>query len=372
MSNEQPLQPCEICGKTEAPGEDEKYDDLFTPARPGSKAAQLGLDKERLCGRCACAQFIGSYWNGTPDRKRTPIEQYVLPAGQYFSPSKGNRVVYVKRDDLWMNGKYGGGNAKLRGAEIRLRGLQESGITHVAMMDAKTSRAGWGVADLCKALGMKYTGFFGRRKGQLTTIPYDRNQFEIVKEKDIEALPYFQQRAAAAGAELIAMPASRVYPMYYKARKYCQERGIYLLPMGLQLTEAMLSVAGEASTLPRKLITGTVVCVVATGTMFAGMLMGLKGTPRVIGVYIGMTSGEINGRVKSDPEAIVRNRIKGLLPAGFEPMPFEIKLSDREYYDRDDYPCPFSCDPWYDRKCWRWLCEHIAELEGPILYWNIG
>lgn len=346
-----PIQPCEICGKLSPPEEDDKYDDVYFPVRPGSWAANHSYDKERLCGRCACAQFIGSYWNGSPYErgKHTPIEQYLVKGVD------GDRLIYVKRDDLWNKARYGGGNAKLRGAEVHLRRLQEQGITHVAVMDARTSRAGWGIAELCRDLGMRCTVHYGRRKDERGTIPY------------------FQQMAAKAGALLEEMPASRVYPMYYKARIISQKQGIYMMPMGLQLSEALLSVAGEASNLPVELLNGTIICVVATGTMFAGLMLGLRSyDTRVIGVYIGMTSGEICGRSKCDPEAIVRNRIKGLLPAGFEPIPFEIKLADREYYDADNYPCPFNCDPYYDRKAWRWLCEHLNELRGSITYWNIG
>ena len=37
-------------------------------------------------------------------------------------------------------------------------------------------------------------------------------------------------------------------------------------------------------------------------------------------------------------------------------QPCEIALADREYCAEDNYPCPFPCDKWYDRKAWRWLC----------------
>lgn len=340
------IQPCEMCGKTTPPNEDDKYDDVYTEARIGSKAFKLGLGTERLCGRCACAQFIGSYWNGSPEKKLVPIEQYHLPFV--------NRTVFVKRDDLWNGAKYCGGNAKMRGIEVHLRGLIDRGIQHIAVMDSRTSRIGWGVAELCRDLKLKCTVFYGTLK------------------KDTGLVPIFQQRARDAGAQLFEMPASRIYPMYYKARIYCRENNMYLMPMGGQLNESMLSISGEVVTLPANLRKGTIVCVVATGTLFAGLLLGLHDAGRVIGVYIGMTSGEVSGRTRSDPESIIRGRIRGLLPQGFDPVDFEIQLGDREYYDEDNYPCPFNCDKWYDRKAWRWLCQNIHELDDPVLFWNIG
>lgn len=345
MVNNNEIQPCEMCGKTAPPNEDDKYDDIYFPTRPGSRAVKLGYAQERLCGRCACAQFIGSYWNGTPDRLRTPVEEYRL----------FNRTVYVKRDDLWNNGKYGGGNAKMRGIEVHLRQMISGGIKHVAVLDSRTSRIGWGVAGLCRDLGLRCTVYYGTRQSERG------------------AVPYFQQKAKEAGAELIEVPASRIYPMYYNARIECQKRDVYLLPMGGQLTESLLSVAGEARSLPLELTTGTIICVVATGTMFAGLLVGIKGTCRVVGVYIGMTGKELKeGKSKSDPERIIRRRITSLLPSGFEAIPFDIVLGDREYYAEDNYPCSFPCDKWYDRKAYRWMCEHIDELNDPICFWNIG
>ncbi len=340
------IQPCEICGRTDPPQKDDKYDDVYSPARPGSKAAALGLEKERLCGRCACAQFMGSYWDGDRTKHHTPIEQYILRG----------RTIFVKRDDQWNGGRYGGGNAKLRGAEIYLRSLQQRGVDHVAVLDSRTSRGGWGVAELCRDLRMGCDIYYGMRKAE-------RGQ----------PAPYHQQQAQKAGATLIEVPASRIYPMYYNARIDCHKRGVYLMPMGLQMSESLLSVQGEAQSLPKELKRGSIVCCVATGTMFTGMTMGLHGTKaEIIGVYIGMTSGELTGRVGSNPEAIVRRRIQGLMPDGFDSAPFDIRFAGVEYYGKDEFPCPFNSDPWYDRKAWHWLVDHLDELKDPVVFWNIG
>lgn len=347
MSDSTVVQPCEICGKTSPTDADDKYEDIYSPARPGSLAAIAGLKEERLCGRCSCAQFLGSYWNGDPNKKgQTPIEEYQVRGC----------TVYVKRDDLWMGGKYAGGNAKLRGAMVHLRALQAQGIDHVAVLDARVSRGGWGLAQICQEIGIKCTVFYGVLKG---------HEHEV---------PYFQQQAAKAGADLHPFQAAKVSIMFFRARAICKEQGVHLVPMGLMFPEAMLSVAGEVSATPPNLLTGDFIVCVGTGMMISGILLGIPGAnlQHLYGVNVGMTDMELNGTSKTNVEQRVANRIRRTIPSGLDPYPFTIKLADRVFYDADDYPVPFQCDQWYDRKAWRWLNEHINELKDPILFWNIG
>jgi hypothetical protein len=42
------------------------------------------------------------------------------------------------------------------------------------------------------------------------------------------------------------------------------------------------------------------------------------------------------------------------------------------YADRVDTPVPFPCNPYYDRKAWKWIVENRAALPGEIVMWNIG
>ena len=52
-----------------------------------------------------------------------------------------------------------------------------------------------------------------------------------------------------------------------------------------------------------------------------------------------------------------------------------IKVYNTQYAFEDmmaDYEVPFPCNGTWDRKAWWWLEQNIEQLEGDILFWNIG
>jgi hypothetical protein len=51
---------------------------------------------------------------------------------------------------------------------------------------------------------------------------------------------------------------------------------------------------------------------------------------------------------------------------------FKLVVSDCKYSDPFTDPCPFPCNPWYDRKAWHWLRYNVGSLVPPVLFWNIG
>jgi hypothetical protein len=54
-------------------------------------------------------------------------------------------------------------------------------------------------------------------------------------------------------------------------------------------------------------------------------------------------------------------------------IPLNIRKSEYLFENRlDGYEAPFPCNQFWDIKQWKWLEENIDELEGTILFWNIG
>ena len=55
------------------------------------------------------------------------------------------------------------------------------------------------------------------------------------------------------------------------------------------------------------------------------------------------------------------------------PIPLNIRKSEYLFENRlDGYETPFPCNQFWDIKQWKWLEENIDQMEGTILFWNIG
>ena len=80
----------------------------------------------------------------------TPIEHY----GE----------IDVKREDLCLSLDDGElampQLAKLRGAEGLLQMLKDQGYENIGVFDTRVSKAGWGVAGLCKKIGLQCHAYF--------------------------------------------------------------------------------------------------------------------------------------------------------------------------------------------------------------------
>ncbi len=65
--------------------------------------------------------------------------------------------------------------------------------------------------------------------------------------------------------------------------------------------------------------------------------------------------------------------IKKTLKKSGIPIPLNIRKSEYLFENRlDGYEAPFPCNQFWDIKQWKWLEENIDQIEGTILFWNIG
>ena len=65
--------------------------------------------------------------------------------------------------------------------------------------------------------------------------------------------------------------------------------------------------------------------------------------------------------------------IKKTLKKSGIPIAMNIRKSEYLFEDRlDGYEAPFPCNQFWDIKQWKWLEENIDQIEGTILFWNIG
>lgn len=266
----------------------------------------------------------------------TPIEEYAIDG----------ITVYVKREDLSTNPPMPP-LAKMRGAyELAVKKKKE-GYKVLGHADTIFSKAGLGLAIICRELGLR------------CVVGYPQHKDAPTPPQHVEARNY--------GAELLPLKGGRVSINYYRTRNHVQALGGYMYPWGVCCPESVLAVAVEALTVPDELLTGTLVMCVGSATMISGVLVGVETLPNVIGISSGVTNHKqmrtirqyIAAQANPSRVAELDHRLTLVPPI----MP---------YNDECAAPVPFPAHPNYDAKAWFWLTQHIHELKQPILFWNIG
>lgn len=259
-------------------------------------------------------------------------------------------TVHVKREDMACS--HPGPNfSKIRGLANWINKLPP-GIP-VGVLDTFHSHGGWGVSYLCAAVNRPCYVFYP----------------VFVKDK---GLRYQQQMAQGLGSTLIGLPAGRSAILYHTAKRRLAEitdgQGI-MVPNALKVKETI-----EASALelleytPLELTYGTWVVSVSSGTICAGVVKGLAQLTGGKDVKVIAHMG-----YSRSTDAVHHYICKSADEPLWE-LP-KITLLDEHYEYKDKVSTdgiPFPCNQFYDAKTWRWLEKHAAELEQPIILWNIG
>lgn len=271
----------------------------------------------------------------------TPVEQYEV---------KG-RPVFVKREDLCVEPP-GPPFSKVRGIVAFLAGLKSKGVKTVAYLENSTSMASWGVSWAAQALGLKAVIFAPEYKEPKMPLEFHRQMWG---QFNPEIVPY--------------------RPMIQKAdwhAKHKQFKALYpdasfMLPLGLPFEQTRDETAAEVQR--SRGMWGSLVINIGSGTICSGVVRGLEGSAtQIIAVWCS---------AKAEDPMATRERIlakAGVLDFGGNCFSLDVIPNDMKYGEPDLYPCPFPCNPYYDRRAWHWLCENIDDprLRDPILFWNIG
>lgn len=270
--------------------------------------------------------------------EHTPIEQYVL---------KG-RKVDVKRDDLVGDGvvfprwcKIGGIKALLEDNSIISK---DKPLVHFS---ASQSWTGWVLSRLCKELGISFISAFGDTK----VFP------QFLKDKVIEN-----------GGELLPLKHHMPSILRNRLKTMAKDNDWQVLPYGFEhslyisyMKERMYRVLKEKDYDHLVVSSGSGVTMVGLCQAFLeidDMNELLMGSDKR--VHTALTGSE-----KTVLRVLERNDVDTRC-VGMYNTPFEFK--DR----MSDYSVPFDCNEFWDKKSWWWLEQNIENLQGEILFWNIG
>lgn len=262
------------------------------------------------------------------------------------------RTVYVKREDLCINKV---AFSKVRGVYSHMKKRPESVI---GVLDTYHSKAGWG----CSVIGKKLN------KMVVVYYPFYKGQTELRK---------YQVECLKNLAEVRGLPAGRSCILYHQAKKHLKENypNSYMMPNALQLPESISENSKEVMTVPADLLHDTTVVIsISSGTIAMGVLNGfnLRNSNNDFHIHMGYSRSM---------KTVIKNFYEIVLPTstifGRSKIRFDVIDEGYNYKDFVKYDCPFPCNPYYDLKAWKWMCENINNeklfpKKEKILFWNIG
>lgn len=283
--------------------------------------------------------------------QNTPIESYDI----------NSTIIFVKREDLACLPP-GPPFAKVRGLLPVLLKYKEQGFKTFGYLDTSTSMAGWGVSYFCKQLGLNSVVFYPKYKNNEER---HNQKYQLEKWKNLNA-------------EIIPiLTPGRAIVNWYQAKKILKSKypDSIMLRQGLPFEETITEVGKQVllNFQQIKKIKSIVVCI-GSGVMTAGIIRELVQMNISISVYGVMVLKKNQNKLKEKiyKFAKINPKFPGFFLKKSEKIKLQIIDAGYEYAQSENCFCPFPCNPYYDRKAWKWMVENLMYIPKPILFWNIG
>ncbi len=269
----------------------------------------------------------------------------------------GELDVLVKRDDLCCDPP-GPALAKIRGVVPHLMKRSEDVI---GVLDTRCSRGGWAVAYVAKQLGKRCFNFFPQYKHEPPM--YAPTELRVS-----------QRHANELGAQCISVPAGRSNVMFYQARAMLRDLApgamTYMMPNALKMEE---TISGNAEEARQTVLTNeltTLVLPVGTGTIAAGVLLGLQQADILEYLDVVLYEGY------SRPEERVLGYIEKATGLTLDRSRTTVVDEGWKYGTEQHHPVPFPASTRYEAKAWNWLAsgraQAVIDEASRVLFWNSG
>lgn len=264
----------------------------------------------------------------------TPLEEYKIK----------NRSVWVKRDDLVGDGIHLPPWGKIGGVyELVKKYVDPSKpLTHLSVDGSWTA---WVLGAICEDLGIEFYA-----------------SYPDSKKISREYLAFIQELYPKTNLNPIRPNMMQI--MYNSLRGQAKEKGWQMLPYAFD-HEFYRNYLKERIQ-PYKHFKNLVVSS-GSGVTLSGLMMGYYDDE--LTQFFVKTDKKVWTTCVSTENSIR----KMLKKSGVGNLPIEIRKSEYDFDDRlVGYEAPFPCNQFWDIKQWHWLENNIDELEGDILFWNIG
>ncbi len=264
----------------------------------------------------------------------TPLQEYTIR----------NRTVWVKRDDLMGDGtnlppwgKIGAVYELVKKYVDRSRPL-----THLSVDGSWTA---WVLAAICEELGIEFYASYPDSK------KISQQYLSMIKEK-------------YPSVHMNPIKPNMMQVMYNSLKRDAGERGWQMLPYAFdhQFYREYLRERIKPYSHFKNLVVSS-----GSGVTLSGLMMGYYDD--VIGDFFPETDKMVWTTCVSSENSIKKMLNKN----GLGNLPIQIRKSEFPFEDRMGwYEAPFACNQFWDIKQWHWLENNIDQIEGDILFWNVG
>ena len=240
--------------------------------------------------------------------------------------------------------------SKIRGIEEHVKKIVSPNI---CILDTIMSRCGWGLSYVCRNLDKQVYNFYSRRK---------------------QGIDFYRKMSESFGAKTIPIMGTHQKIAKIFAEKWLKEQKIndyQFLPLGLAVQEKIDAHVDLVSKLPSHIFEGSLVCCVSSGTIFSGLLKGIRKLGYNTELY-GVQAHSWKNREDTIKSKVKISRTRSLLGENVSYRGWQIIDLGYNYLDQVKESPPFPCDRYLDRKAWQFVERFSKKLKRPITFWNIG
>jgi len=264
----------------------------------------------------------------------TPVQEYKL---------KGKKVL-VKRDDLMGDGNTLPPWGKLAGIDRLLHRYinPKYPLIHLAV---NGSWSGWALSHLCKQRDIKFVYAYPPSKTY--------SKFILNKAKE-------------NGCEFYELKPNMMAILYAQVQSYAKRKDIQMLPYAFDHIYYRNCMASKARNVFEEYpFIDHLVISAGSGVTSSGVVKQFNPGTNLF--------SNSNRQAHVITVSNVSTIEKKFAEYGMADSSIHVHKTKFLFEDMmKNYEVPFPCNGTWDRKAWWWLEQNIEQLEGDILFWNIG
>ena len=266
-------------------------------------------------------------------RLDTPVEKHKL----------NGRDILVKRDDLMGDNDVLPPWGKMAGIDALLKNLNPKyPLIHLAV---NGSWSGWALSELCKRRGIKFIYAYPPSKTY--------SKFILNKAKNNKC-------------EFYELKPNMMAILYAQVQSYAKRKDIQMLPYAFDHQYYRSCMSSRArNVFDENPFIDHLVISAGSGVTSSGVVKQFN------------PGNNLFSNSNRQAHVITVSNVSTINKkfSGYGMTDSSIHVHKTKFLFEDmmkNYEVPFPCNGTWDRKAWWWLEQNIEQLEGDILFWNIG